>query len=73
MGEPFYISNELPTGSCWIANKTVGGTRLKELKKPDENLAKVRFSKEVFEILRQKRKIGETVREALERIIRSSA
>lgn len=42
---------------------------LKQLDPPDEDLAKVRFTHSVFEVLKTKRKKGETVRQALERII----
>lgn len=42
---------------------------LKQLDQPDEDLAKVRFAHSVFEVLKVKRKKGETVRQALERII----
>jgi len=42
---------------------------LKHLDPPDEDLAKVRFAHLVFEVLKAKRKKGETVRQTLERII----
>lgn len=42
---------------------------LKQLTPSDEDLAKVRFAHAVFEVLKSKRKKGETVRQALERII----
>ena len=41
----------------------------KQLDPPDEDLAKVRFAHSVFEVLKAKRRKGETVRQALERII----
>jgi len=43
--------------------------QLKQLEQLDEDLAKVRFAYSVFEVLKTKRKKGETVRQALERII----
>lgn len=42
---------------------------MKQLAPPDEGLAKVRFAYPVFEVLKAKRKKGETVRQALERVI----
>ena len=42
---------------------------MRELAPPDEDLAKARFAHSVFEVLKTKRKKGETVRQALERII----
>jgi hypothetical protein len=65
----FYTINKLPHGSCWKAKETVGGALLEPLQPPDDDLAKVRFSKEVFNILKKKKRKGETVRETLERII----
>lgn len=57
-------------GSLWkAAEDTCGGTMLKQLAPPNENLAKVRFAHSVFEVLKTKRKKGETVRQALERIV----
>lgn len=65
-----YTMHKMPIGSLWkAAQKTCGGTLLKELEAPDEDLAKVRFAHEVFEVLKNKRKKRETVRQALERII----
>lgn len=69
MADGFYTINKLPEGSCWKARETVGGALLEPLQAPDDDLAKVRFSKEVFEVLRKKKQKGETVRDALERII----
>ncbi|WP_305825177.1 hypothetical protein [Massilia brevitalea] len=43
--------------------------QLKQLEQLDEDLAKVRFAYSVFEVLKTKWKKGETVRQALERII----
>jgi len=65
----FYTINKLPHGSRWKAKETVGGALLEPLQAPDDDLAKVRFSKAVFEVLRQKKRPGETIRETLERII----
>ena len=42
---------------------------LKQVEHLDEDLAKVRVAHSVFEGLKTKRKKGETVRQALERII----
>jgi hypothetical protein len=69
----YYTTNKLPDGSSWKAIETVGGSLLEPLLPPDDNLAKVRFSKSVFEVLRSKKRPGETIREALERIILSSS
>lgn len=69
MSEIFTLS-KVPKGSAWRAHEELcGGTRLKALEPPDDDLAKVRFSAEVFEVLKKKRIPGETVREAIERII----
>lgn len=66
----FHTLAKVPTGTLWKAeNETCGGTRMKQLDPPDEDLAKVRFAHSVFEVLKTKRKKGETVRQALERII----
>jgi hypothetical protein len=65
-----YTTHKLPVGTLWkAAEETCGGTMLKQLEPPDEDLAKVRFAYSVFEVLKTKRKKGETVRQALERII----
>ncbi len=65
-----YTTNKMMVGTLWkAAEETCGGTRLKQLDPPDEDLAKVRFTHSVFEVLKTKRKKGETVRQALERII----
>lgn len=65
-----YTTNKMPVGTLWkAAEETCGGTMLKQLALPDEDLAKVRFAHSVFEVLKSKRKKGETVRQALERII----
>ena len=62
--------HKMSVGSLWkAAEETCGGTMLKQLAPPDENLAKVRFAHSVFEVLKTKRKKGETVRQALERIV----
>jgi len=42
---------------------------LEPLQAPDDNLAKVRFSKDVFKILQSKKRKGETIRMTIERII----
>ena len=68
----FFTINKLKNGSCWKAKETVGGALLEPLSNPVDDLAKVRFSKEVFEVLRTKKRKGETIREAIERIILSS-
>lgn len=65
----FYTINKLPNGSCWKAKETIGGALLEPLQAPDDNLAKVRFSKDVFIILQRKKHKGETIRQAIERII----
>jgi hypothetical protein len=68
-----YTTHKMPVGSLWkAAEETCGGTRLKQLDPSDEDLAKVRFAHSVFEVLKAKRKKGETVRQALERIILAS-
>lgn len=65
-----YTTNKMSVGTLWkAAEETCGGTMLKQLAPPDEDLAKVRFAHSVFEVLKTKRKKGETVRQALERII----
>lgn len=65
-----YTTHKMPVGTLWkAAEETCGGTRLKQLDPPDEDLAKVRFAHSVFEVLKAKRRKGETVRQALERII----
>lgn len=65
-----YTLNKMPVGTLWkAAEETCSGTILKQLELPDEDLAKVRFAHSVFEVLKSKRKKGETVRQALERII----
>lgn len=65
-----YTTHKMTVGTIWkAAEETCGGTRLKQLDPPDEDLAKVRFAHSVFEVLKTKRKKGETVRQALERII----
>lgn len=65
-----YTTHKMPVGTLWkAAVETCGGTMLKQLDPPDEDLAKVRFAHAVFEVLKSKRKKGETVRQALERII----
>jgi len=68
----FYTINKLANGSLWKAKETVGGALLEPLQAPNDELAKVRFSKEVFKILQSKKRKGETIREAIERIIVSS-
>jgi len=65
----FYTINKLPHGSCWKAKETAGGALLEPLQPPDDDLAKVRFSKNVFTVLQSKKRKGETIRQALERII----
>lgn len=69
MSDGFYTIHKLPGGSCWRAKETCGGALLEPLQPPDDDLAKVRFSHQVFEVLKKKRRKGETVRGALERII----
>jgi hypothetical protein len=65
-----YTTHKMPVGTLWkAAEETCGGTMLKQLGPPEEDLAKVRFSHSVFEVLKTRRKKGETVRQALERII----
>lgn len=71
--DTFFTINKLPDRSCWVAKETVGGAMLTPLTSPDDDLAKVRFSKEVFEILKKKKKKGETVRQCIERIILAAA
>jgi hypothetical protein len=65
----FYTINKLANGSCWKAKETVEGAFLEPLQPPDDGLAKVRFSKNVFAVLQSKKHKGETIRQALERII----
>lgn len=70
LGDEVYIYQKLPIGSAWWASsETCGGTLIKKLKPPDDDLAKVRFSHAVFEVLKKKKRKGETIREAIERII----
>ena len=65
-----YTLNKMSIGTLWkAAEETCGGTMLKQLDPPDGDLAKVRFAHAIFEVLKTKRKKGETVRQALERII----
>ena len=65
-----YTTHKMPVGTLWkAAEETCGGTMLQQLEPPDEDLAKVRFAHSVFEVLKTKRKRGETVRQTLERII----
>lgn len=65
-----YTTHKMPVGTLWkAAEETCGGTMLKQLAQPDEDLAKVRFAHSVFEVLKTKRKKGETIRQTLERII----
>ncbi|WP_342116526.1 hypothetical protein [Pseudoduganella sp. OTU4001] len=65
-----YLLEKVRIGSMWTASlETCGGTKLSEVAAPNDDLAKVRFSHDVFEVLRKKRRKGETVREAIERII----
>jgi len=65
-----YTTHKMPVGTLWrAAEETCGGTMLKQFESSDEHLAKVRFAHSVFEVLKTKRKKGETVRQALERII----
>lgn len=69
-GSEIYLLEKVAVGTLWKASlETVGGTKLSQLQAPEEDLAKVRFSHQVFEVLRRKKRKGETVREALERII----
>lgn len=72
MSDGFYTIHKLPNGSAWRAKETCGRALLESLQPPDDDLARVRFSQTVFEVLRKKKKKGETVREALERIILAS-
>jgi len=65
-----YLLEKVRIGSMWMASlETCGGTKLSEVGAPKDDLAKVRFSHEVFEVLRKKKRKGETIRQALERII----
>ncbi|MBD8633720.1 hypothetical protein IFT74_20360 [Oxalobacteraceae sp. CFBP 8755] len=65
-----YTTHKMLVGTLWTAaEETCGGTMLKQLEPPDEDLAKVRFAHSVFEVLKAKRRKGETVRQTLERII----
>lgn len=66
-------SQRRPKGELWrVTREVMIGSVLEPMPQPDEDLAKVRFSKEIFEVLKKKRMPGETIREALERIILSS-
>lgn len=57
------------SGTFWKAvEETCGGTMSKQLAPPDEDLAKVRFTHSVFEVLKSKRKRGEMVRQTLEEV-----
>lgn len=65
-----FVFDRLEIGSVWGAKlECVGGTMLVNLPPADKSLAKVRFSYEVFEILRQKKRKGESIQAAIERII----
>jgi len=65
-----YTPNKMAVDTLWkAAEETCSGTRLTQLDSLDEGLAKVRFAHSVFEVLKTKRKKGETVRHTLERTI----
>ncbi len=65
-----YTGNKLPDNSRWQAKAVLGGARLEPLQSPDDGLAKVRFSQESFELLlRRKKRKGESVSAAIERLI----
>lgn len=73
MSKEIYTGHHLPDNSRWTAKAVLGGARLESLQAPDDGLAKVRFSQSVFELLvRQKKRKGETVTAAIERIIREA-
>lgn len=68
-----YTGHKLANNSRWQAKAVLGGARLEPLQSPDDGLAKVRFSKELFELLlRRKKRKGESVSAAIERIIREA-
>lgn len=65
-----YIHSRLPIGSVWRSDhQTTGGVLLKKITPSGNDTAKVKISKNVFEILKKKKKKGETICDAVERII----
>lgn len=67
-----FIYINLPLGSTWrSAYETVGGVCLKKIGTDGESktLSRVKLSQQVFDVLKQKKMKGETIREAAERII----
>lgn len=54
-----YTTHKMPVETLWkAAGETCGGTMLKQLDPPDEDLSKVRFARSVFGVLKTKRKKG---------------
>ncbi len=73
MTTEIYTGHKLPDNSRWTAKAVLGGARLEPLQAPQDGLAKVRFSQEVFDVLvRRKKRKGETVTACIERIIREA-
>jgi hypothetical protein len=70
----FVTSIRLPKGSVWkVKDELVGGTRLEGLTEALGGLPRVRMSPEAFQALKQIRRRGETVQEAVERVIFEAA
>ena len=64
-----YTYMKIPHLSYWRASETVSGAKLVPCEESVSDLAKIKISWEVFEVLRKKKRKGETIREATERII----
>ena len=70
----FTTAYRLPKGSVWkVKAELVGGTRLEGLADPADTLPRVKISPEAFEALKSLRHRGETIREAVERLIFAAA
>jgi hypothetical protein len=66
----FVTAHRLPKGSVWkVQSELVGGTRREGLSDPADALPRVKLSPEAFETLKRLRHRGETIREAVERLI----
>jgi hypothetical protein len=66
----FVTAHRLPKGSVWkVKTELVGGTRLEGLSDPADTLPRVKISSEAFDALKKLRHRGETIREAVERLI----
>ncbi|SAL52639.1 hypothetical protein [Caballeronia concitans] len=70
----FTTAHRLPKGSVWkVKVELVGGTRLEGLSDSADTLPRVKISREAFEALKGLRHRGETIREAVERLIFAAA